>query len=639
MLSARNASYAITARLDPASRTIRGDEILTWRNTASVPATTLQFHLYYNAWRNTRSSWMRERTLGRSDRDALARPESDWGWIDVTGIRLIGGAAPLDVTSRMRFIAPDDGNAHDRTVMEVPLDRAVAPGETINVQLTWSSHVPRTFARTGAIGNFYFIAQWFPKIGVLQDGGWNCHQFHSATEFFSDFGTYDVRLTVPNGWVVGATGVEIDTRDEGDGSTTHHFVQADVHDFAWTTSPDYVEKRARFEHPTLPPVEMRLLLQPEHEGQADRHFEATRAALKYYGEWFGAYPYGHITIVDPAWQSGAGGMEYPTLFTAGSRWLTPDRVTVPEGVTIHEAGHQFWYGIVASNEFEHAWMDEGFNTYSTARTIEAAYNPNFYAKRYFGDFIPWAFTDVPLSRATDGDRLGAFRPVASFDAQSTPTWRYYPGSASAITYNKTALWLHTLERMVGWETMQRIMATYFARYAFKHPRPEDFFAVANEVSGRDLTWFFDQVHRSSGTFDYGVDSFRSDPAVARGFFEAGDARRFAAAEGDRRMYRTSVVVRRYGDATFPVDVKVVLENNEEVRWTWDGKDRWKLFEIEKPARAKSVEVDPDHVLLLDLRYSNNSSTLAPQAPVAARNWSLTWLVWLQDQLLTYGFFI
>ena len=637
-LSPRNASYAITARLDPASRTIRGEEILTWRNTTRVAATTLQFHLYYNAWRNTRSTWMRERRL-TGDSPLFARPEADWGWIDVTAVRLIGGAAPADITGRARFIAPDDGNADDRTVMEVPLDTPVPPGQTVNIQLAWSARVPRTFARTGTIGNFYFVAQWFPKIGVLQDTGWNCHQFHASTEFFSDFGTYDVRLTVPRGWIVGATGVERDTRDEADGSTTHHFYQEDVHDFAWTTSPDFIEKRARFEHPTLPPVEMRLLLQPEHEDQADRHFEATRAALKYYGEWFGAYPYGHITIVDPAWQSQSGGMEYPTLFTAGSRWLAPAGVTTPEGVTVHEAGHQFWYGIVASNEFENAWMDEGFNTFSTARTIEQAFQPNFYARRYFGDFIPWTFRDVPLSRATDGDRLGAFRPVATYDAQATPSWRYWPGSASAITYNKTALWLHTLERMLGWETMQRIMSTYFARFAFKHPRPDDFFAVVNEVSGRDLTWFFDQVHRGSNAFDYGIDSLRSEPATARGYFGDSGTSAFSGSEGDGRTYHTALVVRRYGEGEFPVDVRVVLENKEEVRWQWDGKDRWKLFEVDRPSRAAFAQVDPDHVLLLDLRYSNNSATLAPQARPAARKWSLTWLIWLQDQLLTYGFFI
>ncbi len=637
-LSPRNASYAITARLDPNSRTLTGDEILTWRNISSAPASTLRFHLYYNAWRNTRSTWMRERRLA-GDTTLALRPQSDWGWIDVTSVRLIGaGASPVEVTPRARFVAPDDANVDDRTVMEVPLDRPIAPGATANIQIAWSARVPRTFARTGTIGNFYFIGQWFPKIGVLEDTGWNCHQFHSATEFFSDFGAYDVRLTVPNGWIVGATGVERERRDEPDGTTTHRYVQDDVHDFAWTTSPEYVERHATFEHPSLPRVDMRLLLQPEHAAQAERHFAATRAALKYYGEWFGAYPYGHITIVDPAWQSDAGGMEYPTLFTAGSRWLAPEGVTRPEGVTIHEAGHQFWYGIVASNEFEYAWMDEGFNTFSTARTIAQAYTPNYYSRRYFGDFVPWVFRDFPLSRETEGDRLERYRLAAKADAQSTPTWQYFPGTAPVITYDKTALWLNTLERMLGWGTTQRIMSTYFSRWAFRHPKPDDFFAVANEVSGRDLTWFFDQVHRGSNVFDYGVDGLTSEPAAGRGYLgDAGD-RRFAE-PGTGGPFRTSVVVRRYGEGMFPVDVRVVFENKEEVRWRWDGQGRWKAFEIEKPVRAAFAQVDPDHVLLLDVNYTNNSATLRPRAHDAARKWSLAWLVWLQDHLLTYGFFV
>ena len=636
-LSPRNASYAIAARLDPKSRTLTGDETLTWRNTSGAPAATLRFHLYYNAWRNTRSTWMRERRLA-GDTTLGSRPESDWGWIDVTSIRLLGSGAPVDLTSRARFIAPDDGNADDRTVMEVPLDRPIASGQTANVQIGWSARVPRTFARTGTIGNFYFLGQWFPKIGVLEDAGWNCHQFHSGTEFFSDFGSYDVRLTVPSGWVVGATGLERDRRDEPDGTTTHRYVQDDVHDFAWTTSPDYVERRAVFEHPTLPRVDMRLLLQPEHAGQAERHFNATRAALKYYGEWFGPYPYGHITIVDPAWQSGAGGMEYPTLFTAGSRWLAPRGATTPESVTIHEAGHQFWYGIVATNEFEHAWMDEGLNTFSTARVIAQAYSPNYYTRRYFGDFVPRVFRDFPLSREIEGNRLGPYRLAAKADMPSTPTWQYFPGTAAAITYDKTALWLNTLERMLGWDTMQRVMSTYFSRWAFRHPAPADFFSVANEVSGRDLTWFFDQVYRSSNVFDYAVESLRSDPAEPRGYTGDGNDRRFVAPAAGGPFHST-IVVRRIGEGVFPVDVRVVFDNGEELRWRWDGQARWKAFEIVRPVRASFAQVDPDRVLLLDVNYTNNSASLHPRAREAARKWSLAWLLWLQDHLLTYGFFV
>ena len=611
-LSPRNASYRITARLDADARTITGDQVITWRNISNRPADTLQFHLYYNAWRNTQSSWMRERILGGNTQLAR-RPAEDFGWIDLTSMRVTRGGSVEDLFQRLRFIAPDDGNTEDRTVVEAPLNVAVQPGETVDIQVAWTSRVPRTFARTGTIGNFYFIAQWFPKIGVLEEEGWNCHQFHSATEFFADFGNYDVQLDVPTGWTVGATGRQISRSDAGDGRTTHHYYQADVHDFTWTTSPDYVERTARFEHPSLPAVDMRLLLQPEHAGQADRHFEATRAALRYYGEWYGPYPYGHITVVDPAWQSGAGGMEYPTLFTAGTRVIAPRGAGSPEGVTVHEAGHQFWYGIVATNEVEHAWLDEGLNTYSTARVMEQVFYPNFYTKRYFGDFFPWVFDDLPFTRAVDGNRMPAFRGAAENDDQSTPTWRYWPGSASQITYNKTALWLHTLERMLGWETVQRILSTYFHRYAFKHPGPEDFFAVANEVSGQDLTWFFDQVHRSSNVFDYSVEVVR--------------------AEG-----RTTVVARRLGEATFPVDVVARFDNGDEQQWKWDGRDRWKAFEA-GGATLVSAEVDPDRILLLDINRTNNSWSATPAAPAAARKWSLAWLIWLQDHLLTYGFFV
>jgi hypothetical protein len=612
--SPRNANYTIAARLDPGTRIIDGTGRIEWRNITQATTSELRFHLYWNAWRDNRSSWMRERLLG-GNTELAERPADERGWIDVLSLAVNGAALPFT------FIAPDDGNTDDRTVIKVALPAPVPPGGTTDIRLTWRAHVPRTFARTGAIGEYFFLAQWFPKIGVLEENGWNTHQFHASTEFYSDFGTYDVSLTVPEGWVVGATGIERSRRGNGDGTATHRYVQADVHDFAWTTSPDYLEFKQAFTHPSLPAVNMRLLLQPEHKGQEQRHFDATIAALRYYGEWYGAYPYGHITVIDPAWQSGAGGMEYPTLFTAGSRWLAPRGVTQPEGVTVHEAGHQFWYGIVANNEFEHAWLDEGFNTFSTARALEQAFSPNFAAERYFGGFIPWVFRDIPISRATDGNRLAGYRPAARMDAQATPTYQYWPGTASAITYNKTALWLNTLERLLGWDTLQKVLSTYFQRWAFKHPVPDDFFRIANEVSGRDLTWFFDEAVRGSHVFDYAVPLLRSER------------------DAERDRHETTVVVRRLGEAVFAVDLLVTFEDGSLVRERWDGRDRWKLYRYTRAAKARQAVVDPDRVLLLDLNYTNNSSTLQPRGGEASRKWMLTWLVWAQDLLMTYGFFV
>lgn len=623
--SPRNASYVVTAALDPATHTISASGRLTWRNLSSRPAADLRFHLYWNAWRDANSSWMREQALGRNPRLA-DRPAEDWGGIEVSRLALVGGS---ELLARSRFIAPDDGNPDDRTVLSVALDRPVAPGETIELDMTWTSRVPRTFARTGRIGSYYFVAHWFPKIGVLEDAGWNCHQFHAATEFFSDFGSYDVSLTVPAGWVVGATGVATaPPAPSSDGAkATHRFRADDVHDFAWTTSPDFQVRTERFEEPGLNAVEMRLLLQPEHSDQADRHFAATRAALKYYGTWFGAYPYSHITIVDPVTIVNAetqgqstGGMEYPMLFTAGTRWVAPWSVSQPEAVTVHEAGHQFWYGVVATNEFEHAWMDEGLNTYSTARVMAEAFPNRFLAaERYFGGLAAWSYGDVPWSREVDGFRLNAFRPAATSDAQSTPTWQYWPGTASATSYNKTALWLGTLERLLGWGTVQKILATHFERGAFRHPSPDEFFAIASEVSGRDLTWFFDAVHRSSGAFDYGVAQVSSAASAAGSTIH-------------------TVVVRRFGDGVFPTPVRVTFQDGTRREETWDGRDRWRAFHFVSASPVAKVEVDPDRVLLLDLNYTNNSWSARPRAAEAASKWSLRWLTWLQELMLTYAFF-
>jgi hypothetical protein len=621
-LSPRNASYTIDVKLDTRTRTLTARETLTWTNITDAATSELQFHLYYNAWRNDESTWMREHKLTSWWDSAGARHADDYAAIDISSLKLTGGAlAAVDLTAQMRFIAPDDGNEDDRTVMAVTLPAAVGPGQTITLDIAFTAKIPRPFARTGAIGNYYFIAQWFPKIGVLDAAGrWNCHQFHVGTEFFADFGVYDVRMTVPRGWPLAATGRERERTDNADGTTTHRYVQEDVHDFAWTTSPDFVEARERFEHPGLPPVEMRLMLQPAHRSQASRHFESARATLRHYGEWFGAYPYGHMTLVDPAWQSASGGMEYPTLFTVGTRWRTPREDTYLEDTIVHETGHQWWYAMVATNEFEDAWMDEGINQYANARVMAEEFSDGRDVPRFFGGFVPWVLEDVRWDRLVSGEFLSEYRRSPTVDIQATPSFRYWPRTSAPITYSKPALWLHTLERALGWTTVQQILSTFFDRWKFKHPRPGDLFQVASEVSRRDLTPFFDQVYRGSVVFDYGVESITSD-------------------ETDDGMFANDIVVRRHGDGIFPVTILATLANGEQRRFAWDGGGRWHRVTLEHASRIVSAQVDPDQVLLLDTNFTNNSFTSEPASARAATKWAATWMVWLQDQLLTWAFFI
>jgi hypothetical protein len=620
-VSPRNANYTIDVRLDTRAHALTAQERLVWTNVTNTSVSELQFHLYYNAWRNAASTWMREQRLTTWWRSSGVRSPDDYAAIDISTLTVAHSSGDaVDLTAAMRFIAPDDGNDDDRTVAAVALPSPVSPGETITVDIAFVAKIPRPFARTGVIGNYYFFGQWFPKIGVLDpSGSWNCHQFHAETEFFSDFGVYDVRMTVPRGWPLGATGRERERTDNPDGTTTHRYYQEDVHDFAWTTSPDFREHRETFEQPGLAPVEMRLLLLPEHESQAARHFEGARAALRQYGEMFAPYPYGHMTIVDPPWRGAIGGMEYPTLFTAGTSWLMPARDTSLEDALVHETGHQWWYGMVATNEFEDAWMDEGINQYANARVMAEEFPEGREVPRFFGGFIPWVLDAVRWDRVTFGEFRDDYGRSPTVDVPSTPSFQYWPHTPGPMTYAKPALWLHTLERALGWPAMQQVLATFFDRWKFKHPRPGDLFQTANEVTRRDLSPFFDQVYRSSAVFDYGVERVTS------------------RAQDDG--FTSDIVVRRYGDGIFPVTILVTLANGEQRRFSWDGGGRWHRVTVGHRSRAVAAQVDPDRVLLLDTNFTNNSFTTEPQAGSAATRWAATWMIWLQDQMLAWAFFV
>ena len=169
------------------------------------------------------------------------------------------------------------------------------------------------------------------------------------------------------------------------------------------------------------------------------------------------------------------------------------------------------------------------------------------------------------------------------------------------------------------------------------PNPDDFFRTISAASGQDLNWFFDQAHGDASTFDYGIDQLTSRRLSRRGFF--GSAGAEFSDGSDEAAFETTVVVRRYGDGTFPVDVLTEFEDGSTRRETWDGAGRWTAFGYERDTRATRAFVDPDRVLLLDTNVTNNSRTLTPMAGRAATKWSLTWMVWLQDVLLTYGFFL
>lgn len=629
--SPRNANYVLEARLDPSARTIRGKGRLNWRNSTTTPASELRFHLYWNAWRNADSTWMRGRQL-EGDTGVVRRPALDPGLIDITAIRLITADGPLDLLSRLQFVAPDDGNALDRTLVLLPLDRPVPPAHDVAIEFEWTSKIPRPYDRTGVFGSDFFIAQWFPKVGVLKDEGWRAAQFHAPTEFFADFGTYDVSLTVPSGWILGATGQQMTRVDGSDGTSTHRYLAQDVHDFAWVTSPDFIDRRTRVELDGRPPVELRVLLRPEHAEQVDRHVTAATLALQHYGQRLGAFPWPNLTIVDPVTlinpgaQGGyTGGMEYPMFIAAGTDWFNRWADENVETNIVHEIGHQYFQSAAANDEVNDAWIDEGITTFLTGKIVEQAFPNRFVViDRFFGGLVTWRHPDVPWTRLHQGYVMGAYRLTPGWDAPMTPTWQQVPRTWVNTIYVKTPLALDTLERIVGEDTMTRALATFYARGAFRHPTGDDFIAILNSTAGRDLSWFVDAALRKPGTFDYAVGDVTS--------IQTGN---------DPQRFESTVIVQRRADGLFPVEVRMTFDDGSTVleRWNDDAKTGWHAFRYERAARVSRVEVDPDRVLVLDVHRTNNSWTSRPQAIRAADKWTPRWMTWVQHLLMSYAFFV
>ncbi len=643
--SPRNASYAIEARLDVATRLLEGSEVVTWRNVTSHPTAEMPLHLYFNAWRNERSSFLR--AARRSGRVPSVREYGprDWGYADVLSVkRLPSAGRPADaVPLATHFVQPQDGNEDDRTLLQVTLPEPVPPGGTVRLEVEWRLKVPRPFARAGVVGEYYLMGHWFPKVGVFEpEGVWNARQF-IQTEFYADFGTYDVALTVPAGWIVGATGTLVSAAPAGDGATTHRYRAEDVHDFAWTASPHFRVYEDRLTSPGLPAVDIELLLLPDHLGLKDRYFASAKAAFELYGKWFRPYAWDRLTIVDPPAESETGGMEYPMFVTAESRWPTLRGNTLAEANTIHEIGHQWWQGAVASNEFEDAWLDEALNTHSHKRILEQIYPPSIFEKRYFHDFLPYAFKDVPRAQPHHGaDGFDVMRSALLLDSMATPSDRNDERTYYLLPYTKGSLMLQTLERHLGWDTMRRILATFADRYWFKHPRPADFFAVANEASGQDLGWFFDQAYRGTEVFDYAVDRVASRPVRSpRGYpSDGGDPPQWQAGGTTTgpALVESTVDVRRWGGGIFPVEVRVTFDDGGVAEERWDGRALWTRFRYLKPTAVRTVEVDPRRVLVLDVSSVNNSWTSRPNAGTASLKWTSKWTIWLQSLLEFAAFF-
>jgi hypothetical protein len=651
--------YWIDARLDERTHEIHGLLRMAWRNRTGRTVDRLPFHLYMNAFRADDTAWMAS-ARGRHRGQGFARDR--WGFIDVQRVELLD-RAPNEPTIALEQTPTEPGTPlrhaedADPSLMTVMLDEPVGPGGSLVLELEFTTRLPQVFARTGYHEDFHMAGQWFPKIGVLEEeAGWQAHEFGLFSEFYADFGDYEVLLDVPAHFVVGATGIRVGEEQlEGERKRLRYRANM-VHDFAWVADPDFVEHFGEYEG-----IRIRQLIQPEHVDDAQTHLAAQIAALESMEARFGSYPWSTITIVHaPEGADGAGGMEYPTFYTTSDvmdmkvpPWLLRERVS---GVftSVHEFGHQYFQGLFASNEHAQPWLDEGMNTTANQLVYWDAYGEDPWVIELLGH--PITTNDlVSLALEETGDRDRIDQPADHFDP--------LVGSYGSVTYQKTAAVMLTLRELCGREPWDRAMARFAEEARFGHPTGALLERILVETIGGedgrlalvgdggagtvwlDVQDYLDQGLREAGLADFrliAVGNQRSlgndgwhrvpegqplppepPPAVAEterilaGLFGRAphegprDWTLELASDdaGDETGDDTSdgyVVVQRRSSFRVPVEVLVEFDDGERITVMWDGRDDHRRFDF--PGRkVKRAIVDPRRMLLIETRKLDNAA--------------------------------
>jgi hypothetical protein len=558
--------YTLHATLDAAAHTVHGEGTILWRNDSRVPVGELWVHLYLNAFKSVRSVWMR----GAPEKPAGAHDGDRWGAIDVRRFALHEpDGTRLDLWPGAELHRPGD---EDETDVRVPLPREVPPGGAITLDVVWDDQLPPLIARTGYVDTFHMVAQWFPKIARLEpDGRWAHFPFYRLGEFYADYGRYDVTLDVPASMIIGATGAASASRVEG-GRRVERRVQDDVHDFAWTAWD-----RFQVAQSTIDGVAVSILHPPGYGRAAARTLALLRFALPWMSARFGAYPYPVLTVVQPpGWRSGAAGqMEYPTLLTTADTWYPIPWSTAEEAITLHELAHQWFYGLVGTNEVDWPFLDEGLASYAEKAALRA-----------------WQDSRRPLPLLPSPDPAEVDLPPAGANAApiAQPAYGFESTVAlSWLAYERSAALFGTIARVYGEDRLMRALGEYARRYRFEHPGPQELLETLGASMGSAVEKTLRAALFEQGSVDYTVVDLSSAPATAGG-------------------YDGEVLVQRRGTLSFPVEVALFTTSGHETRVRWNGESNATRIPFHGDAPLRAAAIDPAHAVLLDDDPTNDFAT-------------------------------
>ncbi len=592
----QHVAYDIDVTLDDSLHTLSAYEKLTYTNNSTDELEFIWFHLWPNAYKNNETAYAKQKFDGGSTRFYFA-DEEDRGFIDSLDFKVNGESVDLEYHAEWIDVA------------KIHLINPLMPGESILIETPFNVNIPEVFSRLGHTGRHYEITQWYPKPAVYDNDGWHPMPYLDMGEFYSEFGTFDVKITLPQNYRVMATGDLVDGEleyawldslanvgdelynlekkdfkkrikelmksDDKDSvkMKTLHFHQENVHDFAWFADPTWIVRKGelKFEESNRS-VTLWSMYLPKNAELWENSIEYLNDATYWYSKFYLEYPYNHASAVDGDMSAG-GGMEYPNI-TVISKMPSKDLL---EYVIMHEVGHNWLYGILGSDERDHAWIDEGLNEYANIRYWEKKYGDRGESV-VISDFIQnklkiankltmnWVHYLGYNMRALTGDEQPIDIPSAEFES----------ANYGSLVYYKTAIYTYYLQDYLGEEKMNEIMQKLFDNWKFKHPQPADIRQAFEDHTDADLSWYFDGVLNDTKTVDYAIKK-----------------------KGD------SFILLNKGELKAPVEIAYFNKNGDEISSEWiDGFTGTKSFAA--PEGAVNAEVAPNN-LLPDLNKSNNTT--------------------------------
>lgn len=515
----QEVNYKIVVQLDDSSHMLRGFESFEYLNNSPDTLKELYIHLWPNAYKNGQSA-LAQQMLGDGDDGLRDVSTEDSGFIDSLDFQINGAKVKHAI-----FNGQED-------IVVLALFQPLFPGASLDVSTPFRVKVPSgSISRLGHIGQSYQITQWYPKPAVYDKNGWNPMPYLNQGEFYSEFGSFDVSITIPENYVVGATGdlqnaSEIDFMHElalktqsdlpslvakskkgrvktpfppsSDKFKTIRYTQNNVHDFAWFADKRYAVLKGAVELPgTRKLVDTWALFVPQNAKHWQHAIEYLNDGTYYYSLWNGNYPYSHVTAVDGTISAG-GGMEYPNVTVIGNSSSKEEL----EIVIVHEVGHNWFYGIIGSNERVHGWMDEGINTLNEVRYIQTKYPGN---TRLSDMVLNGRFHLNDLEYHDIGDLTYRFAHTTGADQPiETHSKEFSSANYGIVMYQKTGLVFYYLKDYLGDAEFDRVMHVYFDQWKFKHPQPEDLRLLFEKESGKDLSWFFDDLIKTTNHVDYKI---------------------------------------------------------------------------------------------------------------------------------------